>query len=86
MFRATKDLTLPTTITGSLPDVLTFECATTDGMDLEAIGRTIQDPPHRLLQDGVDRARDQPRAAELGLPEAECRAADARFALVDEGS
>jgi 5-methyltetrahydropteroyltriglutamate--homocysteine methyltransferase len=116
-------------------DVLTFECATTDGMDLEAIGRAIQDKKvavgvvdHRNLQVerpeqvaalirkalkhislerlilstdcGFGREGMSRRIAfykmvslvrganivrrELGLPEAECRAADSRFALVDE--
>ena len=116
-------------------DVLTFECATTDGMDLELIGRAIQDQKvavgvvdHRNLQVerpeqvaalirkalrhiplerlivstdcGFGREGMSRRIAfykvvsivrganivrrELGLPEAECRAADARFALADE--
>jgi len=116
-------------------DVLTFECATTDGMDLEAIGRAIQDkkvavgvvdhrnlqverpeqvaalirkalkhiPVERLILStdcGFGREGMSRRIAfykmvsivrganivrrELGLPEAECRAADARFALVEE--
>ena len=98
-------------------DVLTFECATSDGMDLEAIGKAITDkkiaigvvdhrnlqvetprtgrrshppgadahpgrpadrvqrlrlrprrhePPHRLLQDGRDRARRQHRPEGAG--------------------
>jgi methionine synthase II (cobalamin-independent) len=190
MFKATRDLTLPATITGSLPrpswytenlgprpfrdalgdaryreqytdavsthirdqeragldivtdgdavldvDVLTFECATTDGMDLEAIGKTITDkkiavgvvdhrnlqverpeqvaalirkalrhiPAERLIVSsdcGFGREGMSRRIAfykmvsvvrganivrrELGLPEAECRAADPRFALADE--
>jgi 5-methyltetrahydropteroyltriglutamate--homocysteine methyltransferase len=117
-------------------DVLTFECATTDGMDLEAIGQTITDkkiavgvvdhrnlqverpeqvaalirkalryiPVERLILSsdcGFGREGMSRRIAfykmvsvvrganivrrELGLPEAECRAADPRFALVDEG-
>jgi 5-methyltetrahydropteroyltriglutamate--homocysteine methyltransferase len=116
-------------------DVLTFECATTDGMDLELIGRAIQDKKvavgvvdHRNLQVerpeqvaalikkalqhiplerlvlstdcGFGREGMSRRIAfykmvsivrganlvrrELGLPEAECRAADSRFALVEE--
>ena len=115
-------------------DVLTFECATTDGMDLEAIGKAIHDKKiavgvvdHRNLQVerpeqvaalikkalrviplervivstdcGFGREGMSRRIAfykmlaivrgtnlvrrELGLPEAECRAADPRFALVD---
>jgi 5-methyltetrahydropteroyltriglutamate--homocysteine methyltransferase len=118
-------------------DVLTFECATTDGMDLEMIGRTIQDekiavgvvdhrnlqverpehvaalikkalqhiPVERLILStdcGFGREGMSRRIAfykmvsivrganlvrrELGLPEAECRAADSRFALVEEVS
>ena len=170
MFKVTKDLKLPATITGSLPrpawytetlggrsfrdalgdarfreqytvnkldvDVLTFECATTDGMDLEVIGKLITDkkiavgvvdhrnlqverpeqvaalikkalrhiPAERLIVSsdcGFGREGMSRRIAfykmvsivrganivrrELGLPEAECRAADPRFALVDEG-
>jgi 5-methyltetrahydropteroyltriglutamate--homocysteine methyltransferase len=116
-------------------DVLTFECATTDGMDLESIGKAIQDKKvavgvvdHRNLQVerpeqvaalirkalrhiplerlivstdcGFGREGMSRRIAfykvvsivrganivrrELGLPEAECRAADARFALAEE--
>jgi 5-methyltetrahydropteroyltriglutamate--homocysteine methyltransferase len=116
-------------------DVLTFECATTDGMDLELIGRAIQDKKvavgvvdHRNLQVerpeqvaalirkalrhiplerlivstdcGFGREGMSRRIAfykmvsivrganivrrELGLAEAECRAADARFALAEE--
>jgi 5-methyltetrahydropteroyltriglutamate--homocysteine methyltransferase len=116
-------------------DVLTFECATTDGMDLELIGKAIQDKKvavgvvdHRNLQVerpeqvaalirkalrhiplerlivstdcGFGREGMSRRIAfykmvsivrganivrrELGLPEAECRAADARFALAEE--
>ena len=117
-------------------DVLTFECATTDGMDLEAIGKTITDKKvaigvvdHRNLQvERPEQVADLIRKAlrvipverlvlstdcgfgregmsrriafykmlaivrganivrrELKLPEAECRAADPTFALVDEG-
>jgi 5-methyltetrahydropteroyltriglutamate--homocysteine methyltransferase len=116
-------------------DVLTFECATTDGTDLELIGKAIQDKKiavgvvdHRNLQVerpeqvaalirkalrhiplerlivstdcGFGREGMSRRIAfykmvsivrganivrrELGLPEAECRAADARFALAEE--
>jgi 5-methyltetrahydropteroyltriglutamate--homocysteine methyltransferase len=116
-------------------DVLTFECSTTDSMDLEAIGKAIQDkkvavgvvdhrnlqverpeqvaalirkalehiPVERLILStdcGFGREGMSRRIAfykmvsivrgaklvrrELGLPEAECRAADARFALVEE--
>jgi 5-methyltetrahydropteroyltriglutamate--homocysteine methyltransferase len=115
--------------------VLTFECATTDGMDLELIGRAIQDhkvavgvvdhrnlqverpeqvaalirkalrhiPLERLILStdcGFGREGMSRRIAfykmvsivrganivrrELGLPPAECRAADPRFALADE--
>jgi hypothetical protein len=89
-------------------DVLTFECATTDGMDLESIGRAIQD--HKVAVGVVDHRnlqveRPEQVAAlirkahtmmvsivrganivrrELGLPPAECRAADPRFALAEE--
>jgi 5-methyltetrahydropteroyltriglutamate--homocysteine methyltransferase len=114
-------------------DVLTFECASTGGMDLEAIGRSIGEdkriaigvvdhrnlqvetpeqvaalvrralehvPPDRLILSsdcGFGREGMTRRIAfykmvsivrganivrrELGLPEAECRAADPRFAL-----
>ncbi len=114
-------------------DVLTFECASTGGMDLEAIGREIGPdkkiaigvvdhrnlqvetpeqvaalvrralehvPPERLILSsdcGFGREGMTRRIAfykmvsivrganivrrELGLPEAECRAADPRFAL-----
>ena len=116
-------------------DVLTFECATTGGIDLEAIGKAIQDKKvavgvvdHRNLQVerpeqvaalirkalehipverlvlstdcGFGREGMSRRIAfykmvsivrganlvrrELGLAEAECRAADSRFALVEE--
>ncbi len=116
-------------------DVMTFECASNDCMDLEAIGRTITDkkiaigvvdhrnlqverpeqvaaiirsalryiPPERLVVTsdcGFGREGMSRRIAfykmiaivrgtnmvrrELGLAEAECRAADARYALVDE--
>jgi 5-methyltetrahydropteroyltriglutamate--homocysteine methyltransferase len=116
-------------------DVLTFECATTDGIDLELIGKAIRDqkiaigvvdhrnlqverpeqvaalirkalqhiPAERLILSsdcGFGREGMSRRIAfykmvsivrganivrrELGLPEAECRAADPRFALVDE--
>jgi len=116
-------------------DALTFECATTGGMDLEAIGRVINDKKiavgvvdHRNLQVerpeqvaalirkalehiplerlilstdcGFGREGMSRRIAfykmvsivrganlvrrELGLPEAECRASDSRFALVEE--
>ena len=133
----------PQSYTDALPhlnkldvDVLTFECATTDGMDLEVIGKIITDkkiavgvvdhrnlqverpeqvaalikkalrhiPAERLIVSsdcGFGREGMSRRIAfykmvsivrganivrrELGLPEAECRAADPRFALVDEG-
>jgi 5-methyltetrahydropteroyltriglutamate--homocysteine methyltransferase len=116
-------------------DVLTFECCTTGGMDLELIGKTITDKKiavgvvdHRNLQVerpeqvaalirkaleyipadrlvlssdcGFGREGMSRRIAfykmvsivrganivrrELGLPEAECRAADPRFALAEE--
>jgi len=116
-------------------DVLTFECATTDGMDLEVIGKAIPDkkiavgvvdhrnlqverpeqvaalirkalksiPVERLILSsdcGFGREGMSRRIAfykmvsivrganivrrELGLPEAECRASDPRFALADE--
>ncbi len=116
-------------------DVLTFECCTTDGMDLELIGKAIPDKKiavgvvdHRNLQVerpeqvaalirkalkhipadrlvlssdcGFGREGMSRRIAfykmvsivrganiarrELGLPEAECRAADPRFALAEE--
>ncbi len=116
-------------------DVLTFECCTTDGMDLELIGKAITDKKiavgvvdHRNLQVerpeqvaalirkalkhipadrlvlssdcGFGREGMSRRIAfykmvsivrganlvrrELGLPEAECRAADPRFALAEE--
>jgi 5-methyltetrahydropteroyltriglutamate--homocysteine methyltransferase len=116
-------------------DVLTFECCTTGGMDLEAIGKTVTDKKiavgvvdHRNLQVerpeqvaalirkalkhipadrlvlssdcGFGREGMSRRIAfykmvsivrganmvrrELGLPEAECRAADPRFALAEE--
>ncbi len=116
-------------------DVLTFECCTTGGMDLEAIGRAITDKKvavgvvdHRNLQvERPEQVADLIRKAlkhipadrlilssdcgfgregmsrriafykmvsivrganivrrELGLPAAECRAADPRFALAEE--
>jgi 5-methyltetrahydropteroyltriglutamate--homocysteine methyltransferase len=116
-------------------DVLTFECATTGGMDLELIGRAITDKKiaigvvdHRNLQvERPEQVADLIRRAlkyipverlavssdcgfgregmsrriafykmvaivrganlvrkELGLPEAPCLAADARFALLEE--
>jgi 5-methyltetrahydropteroyltriglutamate--homocysteine methyltransferase len=116
-------------------DVLTFECATSDGMDLELIGRHITDkkiaigvvdhrnlqverpeqvaalirkalkhiPAERLILSsdcGFGREGMSRRIAffkmvsivrgtnivrkELGLPEAQCLAADPRFALADE--
>ena len=116
-------------------DVLTFECCTTDGMDLELIGKAITDKKiavgvvdHRNLQVerpeqvaalirkalkhipadrlvlssdcGFGREGMSRRIAfykmvsivrganivrrELGLPEAECRAADPRLALAEE--
>jgi 5-methyltetrahydropteroyltriglutamate--homocysteine methyltransferase len=115
-------------------DVLTFECCTTDGMDLEAIGKAVTDKKvaigvvdHRNLQVerpeqvaglirralkhipadrlvlssdcGFGREGMSRRIAfykmvsivrgtnivrkELGLPEASCLAADARYALAD---
>ena len=116
-------------------DVLTFECCTSDGMDLEWIGSAIKDKKiaigvadHRNLQvERPEQVADLIRRAlrfipaerlvissdcgfgregmsrriaffkmvsivrgtnivrrELGLPEAPCPAADARYALVDE--
>ena len=116
-------------------DVITFECCTNGGMDLEAIGRTITDKKiaigvvdHRNLQverpeqvaDLIRRALEYIPAErlvlssdcgfgregmsrriafykmvavvqgtnlvrrELGLPEAECLAADPRYALAEE--
>jgi 5-methyltetrahydropteroyltriglutamate--homocysteine methyltransferase len=116
-------------------DVLTFECATSDGMDLELIGRYITDkkiaigvvdhrnlqverpeqvaalirkalqhiPAERLILSsdcGFGREGMSRRIAffkmvsivrgtnivrkELGLPEAQCLAADPRYALADE--
>jgi 5-methyltetrahydropteroyltriglutamate--homocysteine methyltransferase len=116
-------------------DLLTFECCTSDGMDLEAIGTTITDKKiaigvvdHRNLQvERPEQVADLIRRAlryipverlvlssdcgfgregmsrriafykmvaivrgtnivrrELGLPEAPCLAADARFALLEE--
>ncbi|MEO8258266.1 MAG: cobalamin-independent methionine synthase II family protein [Acidobacteriota bacterium] len=116
-------------------DVLTFECATSDGMDLEAIGRLITDKKvaigvvdHRNLQvERPEQVADLIRRAlthipadrliltsdcgfgregmsrriafykmvsivrganivrkELGLPEAECLAANPRYALAEE--
>ena len=116
-------------------DVLTFECCTTDGMDLEAIGKSITDkkivvgvadhrnlqverpeqvaalirkaltyiPAERLILStdcGFGREGMSRRIAfykmvaivrganivrrEMGLPEAECPAADPRFALAEE--
>jgi len=116
-------------------DVLTFECATSDGMDLESIGRAITDKKiaigvvdHRNLQvERPEQVADLIRRAlrhipadrlilssdcgfgregmsrriafykmvsivrganivrkELGLPEAQCLAADPRFALAEE--
>jgi len=116
-------------------DVLTFECCTTGGMDLELIGKTITDKKiaigvvdHRNLQvERPEQVADLIRRAltfipverlvlssdcgfgregmsrriaffkmvsivrgtnivrkELGLPEAPCPAADARYSLADE--
>jgi len=116
-------------------DVLTFECCTSDGMDLELIGKAITNkkvaigvadhrnlqverpeqvadlirralehiPPERLVISsdcGFGREGMSRRIAfykmvsivrgtnivrkELGFPEAECLAADSRFALVDD--
>lgn len=116
-------------------DALTFECCTTDGMDLEAIGKSITDkkivvgvadhrnlqverpeqvaalirkaltyiPAERLILStdcGFGREGMSRRIAfykmvaivrganivrrEMGLPEAECPAADPRFALAEE--
>src|SRR4029079_14441160 len=116
-------------------DVITFECCTSDGMDLELIGREITDKKiaigvvdHRNLQvERPEQVADLIRRAlkhipverlvissdcgfgregmsrriayykmvsivrgtnivrrELGLPEAQCLAADSRYALVEE--
>ena len=116
-------------------DVLTFECCTNDGMDLEHIGKAITDKKvaigvvdHRNLQvERPEQVADLIRRAlkfipaerlvissdcgfgregmsrriaffkmvaivrgtnivrrELGIPEADCRAADGRYALADE--
>jgi 5-methyltetrahydropteroyltriglutamate--homocysteine methyltransferase len=116
-------------------DVITFECCTSDGMDLEVIGRSITDKKiaigvvdHRNLQvERPEQVADLIRRAlkhiplerlvissdcgfgregmsrriayykmvsivrgtnivrkELGLPEAQCLAADSRYALVEE--
>ncbi len=116
-------------------DILTFECCSTGGMDLEAIGKTITDkkiaigvvdhhslqvetpdevadlirraldhiPAERLIlcsdcgmgREGMSRRHAFYKMAsivqgtnivrrELGLPEAECLAADPRFSLVEK--
>ncbi len=115
-------------------DIITFECASSDGMDLEAIGRVIQDKKiaigvidhHTLQVETPDEVADIIRRAlkyipaerlvvssdcgmgregmsrrhafhkmvslvlgtnavrrELGLPEAECLAADDRYSMVE---
>ena len=126
MFKVTKDLKLPATITGSLPrpawytETLgsrSFRDALGDArfreQDTDAVGSYLRDQERAGLDIVTDGdARFDPdvggmswfqyparrfykmvsivRGAnivrrELGLPEAECRAADPRFALVDEG-
>jgi 5-methyltetrahydropteroyltriglutamate--homocysteine methyltransferase len=118
-------------------DVITFECCSSGGMDLEAIGRTITDkkvavgvidhhtlqverpeevaglvrralqhvPAERLVlssdcgmgREGMSRRHAAYKMVslvqgvnvvrrELGIPEAECRAADDRYSLVVTGS
>jgi 5-methyltetrahydropteroyltriglutamate--homocysteine methyltransferase len=115
-------------------DVITFECASSDGMDLEAIGKAIKDKKiaigvidhHTLQVETPDQVADMIRRAlkhipadrlvissdcgmgregmsrrhafhkmvslvlgtnrvrrELGLPEAECLAADDRYSMVE---